>query len=310
MVTRMEENVTAGMQTYSNYAYAFCLYPETLHDLEKAQDALPRFQRIQRTAQATEELKRHLQRGFMTLEYMQRIPVDDMPELGMSAALWIPVQAYYAVHGFGLATLSAISGQDNLSQTHQTHRAFLKEAENQLIRRLLPDPFKASLTGGFKGDNFSNFNKANLLGLTLDREPGDWPDNLEIPNQETRISHIARCLSTTRERRLKYKFRKKRENDRIDRLSPEEKTKIMHQTGDTTIFNYLYRIRLHSNYDNPNLFARAVENKPIALKFVKNNQEMTKRLCRLLLRIIERRLKADDYTKLENECRSGVEWEE
>lgn len=307
MATHMEENAAFGIRTYSNYAHAFCLYLETWHALEKAQDALPGFQKILQSSPGSPiVLKSHLHRGFMTLKLIKMIPIDKMPELGMTAALWIPVQAYYAVHGFGLAALAAISRDGNLPPTHME---FLTVAENQLTRRLLPDPFCARLTGGFKGCKFMDFNASNLLGLKLDCEPDDWPSNLVLPDQQTRISHIARCLSTTRERQLQRKFSIEKKDKKIKMLFSARKKEIATKFSDTTVFDYLYRIRLHSNYQNPAMFDLGDEHKDIVLDFVKNNRKIADRLCRLLLRIIERRLRKDDYANLENECRSKVEWE-
>lgn len=307
----------AGIRTYSYYAHAFCLYPETLHDLKEAQNALPDFQAIQRIAQATEDLKRHLHRGFLTLQYIKVIPVDEMPEIGMAAALWIPVQVYYAVHGFGLVALAAISKGGKLPGEHGE---FLRETEKNLVRRLLPDPFVARLKDGFNRCGFMDFNKDNLLGLKLDCDPDDWPCHLELPNRETRIPHIARCLSMTRERELKEKFKRKRgkinrkrakKGKRGKNLSRMEKVTIAiaPDTGHTTVFDYLYRIRLQSNYQNPRMFDLGSEHKDIVIDFVKNNQKMASRLCYLLLRVIERGLNDGDCTKLINEWKNRIKWE-
>jgi len=294
----------AGMLTYSNYAHAFCFYPETWEDLKKAQDELRSFKEIQQGACTTRNLKRHLHRGFMTVRHMDMTLADSMPGIGTAATLWIPVQAYYAVHDFGLAAFSALPGDHSLDR----HAKFTRTAASQLVCRFLPDPFMARLNGGFRRCGFMPFKVTDMHGLNLDRKPKDWPESTETPNQETRISHIARCLCTTRKRQLKEKFDKESNNG--EEPSRDRKIAIANRHSATTIFDYLYRIRLQSNYENPQLFAIRQENEPLALKFVENNCKMTKRLCRLLLRIIERRLKADDYTKLENECRSGVEWEE
>ncbi|MDD9827603.1 MAG: hypothetical protein OXU92_04375 [Deltaproteobacteria bacterium] len=301
MATRKEENAAVGMLTYANYAHAFCLYPATLHDLEEAQNALPGFRNLQQSKQATEVLKRHLHRGFMTLQYIKKLPVENMPEIEMAAALWIPVLVYYAVHGFGLAALAALHG-DNLPKKHAK---FIRAAGKQPVCSLLPDPFVARLTGGFKGDNFTNFNAENLVGLHLDCEPDNWPSHHKIPTPKTRISHIARCLSTTRRRQLNKRFASKRREENIKTLPPDEKMNILNKFSDTTVFDYLYRMREHSNYDNPKLFALGPENKSLALRFVNKNRENAIRLCHLLLRIIERRLKKDEYTKLVEDWQVG-----
>lgn len=309
MATRMEESAAAGIRTYSNYAHAFCLYFENWHALENAQDALPGFQKISQSSSSPPvALKSHLHRGFMTLKLIKMIPIDEMPELGMTAALWIPVQAYYAVHGFGLAALSTLLGDGSLPKNHS---GFLSSAEDKLVKKLLPEPFSARISGGYRGCGFMD---PVAEGLDFDRETDCQPNNLETPTMSTRTAHIYRCLNTTRERRISELFenqrKKNRRPNRIRRnLSEHRKIEIANKVSATTIFNYLYRTRVRSNYDDPVIFNFGTEDREIALKFVKNNREIADRLCHLLLRVIERRLKEEDYTQLINDCRSGVEWE-
>jgi len=310
VATRKEENATAGIRTYSNYAHAFCLYLESWHELKEAQDALPGFQKLPQPSSSTPvALKSHLHRGFMTLKLIKMIPVDTMPELRMTAALWIPVQVYYAVHGFGLATLAALHGNNPLPNTHTR---FLSSAEDRLVKNLLPEPFSARISGGYRGCGFM---EPIAEGLDFDSEIDCQPSNLETPIMSTRTAHIYRCLNTTRKRRISELFEnQRRKNPRLNRirrnLSKSMKVRIASGVNATTVFNYLYRTRVRSNYDDPVIFDFETEDREIALQFVRNNREIADRLCHLLLRIIERRLRKDDYTKLVNDCRSGVEWEE
>jgi len=308
MVTRMEDSAAFGIRTYSNYAHAFCLYLETWHALEKAQDALPGFSEDFPVLFQPPTLRSHLHRGFMTLKLIKLIPIDKMPELGMTAALWIPVQAYYAVHGFGLAALAALQEGGNLPKTHS---AFLSRAGDALVKNLLPEPFSARISGGYRGCGFM---EPVAEGLDFDSETDCQPSNLATPTMSTKTAHIYRCLNTTRERRIVELFENQRKKNRKpnrtrSNLSKCRKIKIANGVKSTTVFNYLYRTRVRSNYDDPVIFNFGTEDREIALQFVKNNRKIADRLCHLLLRIVERRLKKDDYMRLINDCQSGVEWE-
>ena len=65
----------------------------------------------------------HLRRGFLTLDLIRRIRISEMPDVAMASTLSLPVQAYYAAHGFGLAFLSAT---DDSGQMLRTHADFLR----------------------------------------------------------------------------------------------------------------------------------------------------------------------------------------
>lgn len=109
----------ASIRTYSNYAEAWCLWNDLNSTPGEAQARLPVFLKLHPSVNGDlTTAKQHFLRGCMTLKLMQSISVDENPDLAMTSALWLPVQAYYAVHGFGMAFLAAKNGGSNLPGQH------------------------------------------------------------------------------------------------------------------------------------------------------------------------------------------------
>ena len=134
-------NTRAAIRTYSNYSAAWCLWTEENYTPMEAQARLKAFSQLRPSSHCNQRaVRRHLLRGNLTLRLIQEIPVSERPDFAMTSALWLPVQTYYAVHGFGMAFLAAKSGADNLPQTHG---AFMREAANRIVRDFLPSPFSA-----------------------------------------------------------------------------------------------------------------------------------------------------------------------
>ena len=93
----------ASIRTYSNYAEAWRLWSDKDSTPSEAQARLPTFSMLRPFSRCDfESVRQHLLRGCMTLKLMHSISVDENPDLAITSALWLPVQAYYAVHGFGV----------------------------------------------------------------------------------------------------------------------------------------------------------------------------------------------------------------
>ena len=185
----------AAIETYSNYNEAWCLRGQTEGLLGVEQSLLESFQRLKASPHGDRAaIKRHLRRGNATLHLVNAIPVDEMPEFAVASALWLPVQAYYAVHGFALAFLAATSSAASMPRNHS---ALMKVGCERIVERLFPRPFSAVLRGGYDGWQYLT---GDLIGI-----PDRWTDirpglNLERPDEATREAHIAQCLNTTRRR--------------------------------------------------------------------------------------------------------------
>jgi hypothetical protein len=113
------------------FRLSLCWYP---NDLAAVQAQLPSFRNLQRSSlPPTEVIEKAVFRGWLTLKAMEMLPIAEYPELASTANFWAPVQAYYALHGIGLACLAALQ-----TTAPDDHRAFRASTGEQLVLRLLP----------------------------------------------------------------------------------------------------------------------------------------------------------------------------
>ncbi len=98
----------AEIRTYLNYNEAWTMQFPFDNSPIHAQSKLPGFQKLQPSRKYdVDEVKRHLTRGKLTLNLIKYIDVCENPDFAKASAMWLPVQAYYAMNGFGLAVLAA-----------------------------------------------------------------------------------------------------------------------------------------------------------------------------------------------------------
>ena len=288
----------AAIRTYSNYNAAWCLRTQQSCSLGGEQSRLDAFQKLKPSPHCDREVvKGHFQRGHLTLRLMQQIPVDEIPEFAMASALWLPVQAYYAVHGFGLALLATTI---NAASMPQTHGAFMKVAAERIVDRLLPQPFSAVLRRGY--DRWKHL-PGDLTGVPDSRADIRSGLNLEHPDEATREAHIAQCLDTTRRRLIEGKLEGARTKARKSgkkgvRLSSQQQVRIADSVGPTTVFDYLYRVRIKSNYEDTTMYQQDSEHADILIELVKSTQELAKTVCALLANVL--------WQSLDNSVRDEV----
>ena len=272
----------AAIKTYSNYNAAWCMRKQHEYSLGVEQSGLDAFQKLKPSPHCDREaVREHFQRGHLTLRLVQQIPVDEMPEFAMASALWLPVQAYYAVHGFGLALLAATGSAASMPQTHG---AFMKVAAERIVDRLFPQPFSAVLRRGY--DRWKHL-PGDLTGVPDSRADIRSGLNLERPDEATREAHIAQCLDTTRRRLIEDKLedartRARKSGKRGARLSSQQQVRIADSVGPTTVFDYLYRVRIKSNYEDTTMYQQGSENADTLIELVKSTQELAKTVCALL----------------------------
>jgi hypothetical protein len=184
---------------------------------------------------------------MFTLSAMRRFPVAKHPELAPFANFWLPVQAYYAVHGVGLATLAAF-GQD----APKDHNAFRAVFSTGLVR-YFPFPIGATCSGGPEPHDFVYF------GVDLAATDVRAQSNLAHPIAANAGQLVSKSLSTTREKLLNDKLgharQKGKKSGRKRRNLPlEERGKLANAVPPTTVCDFLYRMRVRANYDDPEMY--------------------------------------------------------
>ena len=293
----------AAIRTYSNYSAAWCVRKRDEFSIRDAQCHLPRFSRLKPSSHLNLTLVRqHLLRGNLTLKLIEDIPVDDSPDFAMTSALWLPVQAYYAIHGFGMACLAAKDGSDNLPQTHG---GFIRKAESSLVRHYLPPPFGAELRNGYKGFEFL---QPELINLPDDRRFIGSGLNHERPNTDSRDAHIAQCLDTTRRRLIDEKLDKERKKARKPGkrngvLKKPIQIEIAKNVSPTTVLDYLYRVRVKSNYEDPTMYHDGSDDAEAVIELVENTQTLAKTLCGLFAAILWQTIDNSTRDELGSNCR-------
>ena len=210
------------------------------------QQTLWAIKNLKTSTQSTENLASCYRRGMLTLKSMQ-LPIFDFPDLAPTVNLWLPVQAYYAIHGMGIAVLIAL-GQSIPSN----HKRFCA-AFSASISRFLPYPFCSLCEGGPKTRNFT------FLGIKTSSAEIASQSNLAHPEPFTVNALIGKSLSTTRLNLLNEQFRQARQNNvkpgrKYRTLKPIESQSITQKLASTSVVDLLYRMRLRSNYEDTVLY--------------------------------------------------------
>lgn len=277
----------AATATYSNYNDAWCFRKQRESSLGAEQLRLNGFRKLRPTRHCDyDAVRKHLQRGHLTLRLMQQIPVEQMPDFAMASALWLPVQAYYAVHGFGLTLLSATGSAESLPRTHG---AFMKTAADRMVDGLFPCPFSAVLRGGYYGWKHLPGELNGIPDRRVDIRSGL---NLGRPSEATRDAHVAQCLDTTRRRLIEDKLEAARKTQarksgkKTARLSRPKQVAIADSVGPTTVFDYLYRVRVKSNYEDTTMYQQGSDHADTLIKLVLSIQDLAKTLCALIANAI------------------------
>ncbi len=272
--------------TFSNYIRSWVVYLDRYYGTE--QDGIASFitriresdafNQIQSGKQLSAELINNFNRGHLTLRAMKRLPVGEHPGLAMIANLWLPVQAYYALHGIGLATMIAL----NMS-TPQTHSKFCA-AFSCSIATYLPEPFCATCTEGPKPKDFI-FHK---LGIST--EEVRQLKHLSTPEVASEIEcFIGKSLSTTRRELLEVRFADTRKSKKKKKLTTTVIQQCCQHEHPTSICDLLYRLRLRSNYNNPDMYL-LVNNQENAKKQYNDVLHLTELLIAGLDTITEKRI--------------------
>lgn len=284
------QDAQLGLRTYYVYIQSYVACYENTSSLLDNQRQLPAFKRLCHKKTDVNSLREPLLRGWITLKAMETLPLENYPELAKTANFWLPVQAYYAAHGIGLATLIAMG-----SDTPKDHRAFLSQVANQIVTKLLPHPFNMACGGDPSRISASDVRIENFNGNIADVKS---ISSLSNPLYAQGGLLVAKSLLTTRRRSLEDLFEREREKKvrpgrRRRNLTPDEKNRITEKRHPTTVFDFLYRIRVRSNYDDPEIFIYGQTDQDTAVNHYKNLVKMCKSLMECLEKIIEQKVGPD-----------------
>lgn len=276
-----------ALTTYSNYIAAWVLLlnrqygsgDEGRSEFQLAMAAKPNVARLQGGATVSAELTAAYCRGQLTLQAMWALPVEGHPQLARSAYFWLPVQSYYSVHGMGLAAMVALNA--SLPRSHTRFRA----AFSSVVRTYFPASFCAQCVGGPDASDFAFLSIETTMDMVTRQTQLADPENVE-----DLTTFVGKSLSTTRREFLASRFEEKRLSENRKRLNREAKNQCCQNEHPTSICDLLYRLRLRTNYDSPDMYLFAPAEPESAVRRYQGLVRLTEIVVAGLQTIIEKRI--------------------
>jgi hypothetical protein len=240
-----------GFATFHNYVSSIStLIDESAAPRSRLVETIaagPTFRRIQRNTTPDLALVRRRLRNAWSTEIVLGLPRQLGGGLVRYANHWAPVQAYYAVF-LALHAFHAAAGRDPVSD----HAAMLSAAAEDLRTGRLSAPTPWAMSCMCRTDK----GHAGFAGLPADATLETLSAAMSVPLHERRWSFYGLALRTTRglflddenrvrawKKRNLTKAKKPRRN--ITQAGRDELDARLHPT---TLFDFLYRLRLRSNY--------------------------------------------------------------
>lgn len=286
--TAEEDDSRKSLRTYYNYAGAYAAFLEQtygeqiLDRLAQAQEQLTEFNALEGGSPLDSELEIAALRGWLTFRLIEK--VQDFPEIMPLANYWLPVQAYYAVHGLGIAVIRSLGQQHPPTR----HSRFLSYMSEEIIHRFFPAPLSWRVSG-------CCVRPAQLHGISLSAEDIRQQSNLEHPPYRRPEALLGKCLTTTREKKLEEKFSDMRRSG-VGRRRPrrnlrsEEKSRIVQAMHPTSVMDFLYRVRIRANYDDPNIYIYGSQDGGQAETHYRNTVKLTRSIISCLDAILKRKI--------------------
>jgi len=245
--TKEEEERSLRFQVNKNYLLGMRQYLEERYGatLEIASAGLvaelktmPGFSRIQRIDTADEKACR----TALSLSWTGLIQLElaSWSEVAFNlpySNAWAPVHAYYAVSSAARGWLTA-QGQPTSS-----HASTLKAIGSEVqCRRLYPPPWNVSCIGCCHDRTHAFVNAPE--GITP-AEPGIL---LQAPESGTFWPRYLKMLETTRRNTLEVRYSEWKKAESRKQIRAAQKRKLAENAPATTIFDFLWRLRVRSNY--------------------------------------------------------------
>lgn len=290
------EDAENSLRTFSNYISSYTTAIGDVVNLGESQKELRNFKRLQRSSY-NDNIRPQLYRGLLTLKAMESLPVENNSSLAQVYNYWAPVLAYYALHGIGLAAISAL-GMDLPKDNHRKFRAVIS---NNFVKALLPPPLNITCKGNVLTNDKISFEN-------IDKDP----ENIVKTHPWQSLSNsdpcdlIAKALLTTRKAELEIRFARERKRDvkkghKSRNLKMAEKENIANRLHPTTVIDFFYRMRIRSNYDDPEMYIYGQPDPKVAAEHFNKYLKLTRCLAKLFEQIIERKIGHKQWKILNDE---------
>lgn len=200
-------------------------------------------------------IEERLRRGWSHLLSLYRDA--NAPDFYAEINAWTPAKAWYAIHHTFTALIPFVATQAK----RLDHDLTTVEAAKLIAQRqLFVHPFDMWVLGAPPDITYPPF--------------GTQPQpisNLMDPRNTSIIDQLGLLLRSTAEDRLELKRRRwLRENPGRKRLSPGKRKEWAGTLGETTIFNFMYRLRLRVNYEDADTFVVGAPSDDKAQWFAQN----------------------------------------
>ena len=265
-------------------------------NLVAAQRAPPAVARIQRrTPTNVADLRRLLAISWASEMQLRLANVGGDAFLRYSNA-WAPVQAYYAVY-MSIHAYLATAGMGGLIDDHTST---LRTVVSHVVERgLLPPPFDMTCSG------CPELDERQINGVPATANVDGHFENLAGPTTGDFYPRFAKMLETTRTTRL-GRLRKEwlRKTGRKT-MKAAEKRAMAERLHATSVFDYLWRLRIRSNYGDVSAFLLSGVTDANHGAFHAGLVALASSMCLLMQALIVARIGPQAYAQALDEFTSG-----
>jgi hypothetical protein len=261
-----------------------------------SQRSMPGYRRIRRRRPtSTVELRRLLSISWASEMQLRLADVGGEGFLRYSNA-WAPVQAYYAVYMSIHAWLATIG----MSGLVDDHTSTLRTAAAHLIDRgLLPHPFNMTCEGS------PELGTRQINGAPAGAPVDDHFENLAAPRISDFYPRFAKMLDSTRDVRLDRLRRDWLKKNGRKRAPREIKLKQAERLHPTSVFDYLWRLRIRANYGDVSAFLMSGVGDRGHAGFHAGLVTLTSSLCLLVQSLVVAQVGPETYTEALDEFVQG-----
>jgi hypothetical protein len=267
-----------------------------LEGLVQAQQRLPAFRRVAyRRLTSESELRRLLSIAWASELQLRLASYGGGAFLRYSNA-WTPVQAYYSVYMSVHAWLLTI-GMSGLVDDHT--RTLRTIVSHSVQRGLLPHPWTVTCEG------CPELGERRIIGLPANANADQHVELLATPVLSDVYPRLAKMLETTRDLRLQRLRREWLRANGRQRMPAAAKRAAGERLHATTLFDYLWRLRIRANYGDVSAFLMSSVDERDHEVFHGGLVRLTEASCLLFESLIATRIGCGPYAAAVDEFLAG-----
>lgn len=302
--TAEEEERSRRFTVHKNYLGSLTLFLDLLYGrdetflagLLQAQRQLAPFRRLARRGLESESELRRLLGISWASELQLRLGTYGGGAFLRYSNAWAPVQAYYAVYMSAHAWLLTI-GMGGLVDDHT--RTLRTIVSHSVQRGLLPHPWTVTCGG------CPELGERRIQGLPANADPDQHVELLATPALGDVYPRLAKMLETTRDLRLQRLRREWLRANGRQRMPAAAKRAAAERLHPTTLFDYLWRLRIRANYGDASAFLMSGVDERDHDVFYRGLVRITDATCLLFESLIAARIGRAPYSSAVDEFLAG-----